>query len=97
MMNELLILLLVSSVSNGIPIKDFFPFNGDRVCLIDTDTGLIHTSNVLDCNGKAFTELYPSECDEFRLSPNDDGSSHNIKISVSFPFFSERFKNVYVS
>ena len=97
MMNELLALLLIASVSYGIPIDDFFPFNGERVCLIDTDTGLVHTSNVLDCSGKALSEVHPSECYEFRLSPNDDGSSHNFDISVAFPFFAKRFKSLYVS
>ena len=97
MMNELLALLLIASVSNGIPINDFFPFDGERVCLIDTDTGLVHTSNVLDCSGKALAEVDPSECDEFRLSPNDDGSSHNFSISVTFPSFSKRFRSLYVS
>ena len=93
-MNELLVLLLIAAVSNGIPMDDFFPFNGERVCLIDTDTGLVHTSNVLDCSGKTLAEVYPTECDEFRLSPNDDGSSY---ISATFPFFSKRFRSLYVS
>ena len=96
MITKLLFLLLIASVS-GIPLDQFFPFNGDRVCLIDAATGLVHTSNVLDCNGKLFTEINSSECEEFRLSPNNDGSSHNISISVTFPFFSKRFQSVYVS
>ena len=89
-------LLLIASVGS-IPIEDFFPFNGERVCLIDTATGLVHTSNVLDCNGRAFTDINPSECYEYRLNPNDDDSSYEINIDVMFPFFSKRFQSVYVS
>ena len=42
--------------------------------LIDTDAGLDHTSIVLDWSGKALAEVDPSECNEFRLSPNDDST-----------------------
>ena len=93
---QLLAILLVATV-NAIPIEDFFPFNGDKVCLIDATTGLIHTSNTLDGSGIPSSDLNPSDCDEFRLSPNDDASSQNIDISISFPFFNKRFRNIFVS
>ena len=96
MFNNLLLILFLHSV-NSIPLEDFFPFNGSKVCLIDTVTGLVHTSNVLDCNGRIFAEINQTDCEEFRLTPNNDGSSHNISIAVSFPFFSRRFTSVYVS
>ena len=90
------LLVLLTSV-NGIPIEDFFPFNGDKVCLIDATTGLVHTTNTLDGSGRPVNELNSGDCDEYRLSPNDDASSHNISITVTFPFFAKRFMNVFVS
>jgi len=95
-MYQLLVIVLVTSV-NGIPLDKFFPFNQTNVCLIDATTGLVHTSNTLDNFGKLITDINSSECEEYRLSPNDDASSHNISISVTFPFFAKRFMNVYVS
>ena len=94
MILQLLAVLLVTVV-NGIPIEDFFPFNGEKVCLIDATTGLIHTSNTLDDAGISIAN--PSNCFEYRLSPNDDASSQNIDISDTFPFFAKRFMNVFVS
>ena len=97
MIPQVVILLLVTSV-NSVPIVDFFPYNGEKVCLIDAVTGLVHTSNELeDSNGKPTSEISDSECHEFRLSPNDDSSSQNISISYTFPFFAKRFRNVFVS
>ena len=96
MISKLSILLFIASVG-CIPIEEFFPFNEGRVCLIDDATGFIHTSNVLDCNGRVVTDINPSECDEYRLSPNDDGNSRNISTSFTFPFFGKRFQNFYVS
>ena len=96
MIYQLLVLVLVTSV-NGIPIEDFFPFNGTKVCLIDTATGLVHTSNTLGGSGRPITDLNNGECDEYRLSPNNDASSHNISIDFTFPFFTKRFTNVFVS
>ena len=96
MISKLSLLLLLASVG-AIPIDHFFPFNGEKVCLVDDVTGLIHTSNVLDCYGRAFSDIDPSQCNEFRLNPNDDGSSHEMSLSVTFPFFGKRFQNVYVS
>ena len=96
MLYQLLAVLLVTVV-NGIPMDDFFPFNGDKVCLIDATSGLIHTSNTLDDSGRLITEIGPDDCNEYRLSPNDDASSQNIGISFTFPFFAKRFMNVFVS
>ena len=96
MIDKLSFLLLIAAVA-AIPLEDFFPFNGEKVCLVDDVTGLIHTSNVLDCNGKAFSDIDLSDCHEFRLNPNDDGSSHEMHLKVTFPFFGKRFQNVYVS
>ena len=96
MISQFVILLLVVSV-NSLPLEKFFPFNRDRVCLIDAITGLVHTSNKIDSSGKPISEISMSTCQEFRLSPNDDASSQNINISYTFPFFAKRFKNVFVS
>jgi len=90
------LLLLIYSVS-GIPIEEFLPFNGSSVCLIDAVSGMIHTSNVMDSKGVSVDKLDRSKCEEFRLSPNDDAGSYNISISVTFPFFTKKFKNVFVS
>lgn len=96
MISQVVILLLVTSV-NSVPLADFFPYNGEKVCLIDAVTGLVHTSNAIDSNGKPTSGISDSECHEFRLSPNDDSSSQNISISYTFPFFAKRFRNVFVS
>ena len=96
MIYQLLIILLITSV-NGIPIGDFVPFTTGKICLIDATTGLVHTNNTLDKFGKSTTDLNSGECDTFRLSPNDDASSNNIRITVTFPFFGRRFRNVFVS
>ena len=96
MIHQLLVILLVTSVY-GIPIEKFFPFNESKVCLIDVETKLVYTSNMLDEFGRPINETYPDECDEYRLSPNDDDSSHNFSISVTFPFFAKRFTNIFVS
>jgi len=93
---QLVLLLLVHSVI-GIPLQDFFPLNGSNVCLYDTSTGLVHTSNVVDSNGVSIDKLNRLKCDEFRLSPNDDRSSYNISIEFVFPFFNKRFRNIFVS
>ena len=93
---QLVLLLLVHSVI-GIPLQDFFPFNGSAVCLYDTSTGLVHTSNVLDVNGVSVDDVTGRDCEEFRLTPNDDGSSYSISIGFSFPFFTKKFRNVFVS
>ena len=81
----------------SVPMEEFFPYNGPKLCLIDAVTGMIHTSNLLDSSGVSIDELDRSKCDEFRLSPNDDAGSYNISISVAFPFFTRHFKNVFVS
>ena len=82
---------------NGIPIDQFFPFSGDKVCLIDNNNGLVYTSNTMDGTGRPISEVNPDECNEYRLSPNDDASSHNLNITVTFPFFAKRFMSVFVS
>ena len=97
MLYQLLAAVLLVMAANGIPIEDFFPFDGDKVCLIDATTGLVHTSNLLDASGRSITEIDPDDCAEYRLSPNDDASSQNINISNTFPFFAKRFMNVFVS
>ena len=94
MLYQLLAAVLLVTVVNGIPIEDFFPFNGDEVCLIDATTRL---DSSLDGSGRHITELYPTDCNEYKFSPNDDASSQNINISVTFPFFKKRFKNIFVS
>ena len=92
----IVVLLLVHSVSS-IPIGDFLPFNGPNVCLFDTVTMLVHKSNTIGSDGLPIDEVNRRDCEEFRLSPNDDGSSPNISIGFTFPFFARRFRNLYVS
>lgn len=99
MIYPLLILLLIALVKS-IHIEDFLPFNGyngDKVCLVDADTGLIHTNNRLDEFGKHISELNPDDCDEYRFSSGDDFSSPIITIPVTFPFFGKSFTRVFVS
>ena len=97
MIDQVVVLLLLLHSVSSIPIEEFLPFNGSNICLIDAVSGKIHTSNVMDSNGVSIDELDRSKCDEFRLSPNDDAGSYNISISVTFPFFARKFKNVFVS
>ena len=92
----IVVLLLVHSVSS-IPIGDFFPFNGSKVCLYDTVTMLVHKSNIIGSDGVRIEEISKQDCEEFRLSLNDDGSSPNISIGFTFPFFARRFNNAFVS
>ena len=92
-----LLLVLFSTMVNGIPIEEFFPFNGEKVCLMDASVGLVYTNNTIDEFGVPITDLNPLDCNEFRLTPNDDASSQNISISFSFAFFNKRFKTLFVS
>ena len=87
-------MLLITSI-NAIPIDKFFPFNGDKLCLIDATSGMVHTNNILDELGIPITEVNPEDCYEYRLSPNDDASS--LEIDVTFPFFDKTFLNAFVS
>ena len=96
MIGVAVVLLLVHSVSS-IPISDFFPFNGSKVCLYDTVTMLVHKSNRIESGGLPIEDITRQDCEEFRLTPNNDGSSPNISIGFTFPFFARRFRNLYVS
>jgi len=96
MIGVVVVLLLAHSVG-GIPISDFFPFNGPKVCLYDTVTMLVHKDNRIGSGGVLIEDITRQDCEEFRLSPNDDGSSPNILIGFTFPFFARRFRNLYVS
>ena len=95
MIYNLLTLLLVVTV-NGIPLDQFLPFNGSKICVIDAVTGLIHIENK-NTPGLPSSRINSTSCLEYTLSPNDDASSHNISISFTFPFFAKQFTNVYVS
>ena len=93
-----LLLLVLSTIVGGIPIDNFFPFNGENVCLMDAITGLVYTNNTLvDGLGVPITDLSSSDCREFRLTPNDDATFQNINTSSLFVFFNKRFRNVFVS
>jgi len=96
MIGVVVVLLLAHSVSS-IPISDFFPFNGSKVCLYDTVTMLVHKSNRIESGGLPIEDITRQDCEEFRLTPNNDGSSPNISIGFTFPFFARRFRNLYVS
>ena len=96
MIGVVVVLLLTHSVSS-IPISDFLPFNGPKVCLFDTVTMLVHKSNVIGSDGVSIYEVTRRDCEEFRLTPNNDGSSPNFSIGFTFPFFARRFRNLYVS
>ena len=99
-MVHLVIVLLAAATLvavSALPIRKFMPFNGPKVCLYDTTIGLVHTSNVLDSNGVSIDDVSTVKCEEFRLSPNDDGSLFNLSISFSFPYFESRFRNLFVS
>ena len=96
-MNSVLVVLLLIHSAIGIPIGGFFPFNGPKLCLFDTVTMLVHKNNVVGSGGVPIKDVTSQDCEEFRLSPNDDGSSPNISIGFTFPFFARRFRNLYVS
>ena len=96
-MNSVLVVLLLIHSAIGIPIGDFFPFNESKVCLFDTVTMLVHKNNVIGSDGVPIKDITSQDCEEFRLSPNDDGSSPNISITFNFPFFARKFSNLYVS
>ena len=91
------VVLLLAHSTSCIPISDFFPFNGSKVCLYDTVTMLVHKSNAIGSDGVPIEDITRQDCEEFRLTPNDDGSSPNISIGLTFPFFARRFRNLYVS
>ena len=96
-MNSVLVVLLLIYSASGIPNTDFFPYNGPKLCLFDTVTMLVYKNNVVGSDGVPIKDITTSDCEEFRLSPNDDGSSPNISIGFTFPFFARRFSNLYVS
>ena len=95
-MNSVLVILLLIHSAIGIPIGDFFPFNESKVCLFDTVTMLVYKNNVVGSDGVSIKDVTSQDCEEFRLSPNDDGSSPNISIGFTFPFFARKFRNLYV-
>ena len=96
-MDSVLVVLLLIHSACSIPITDFFPFNGPKLCLFDTVTMLVHKNNVVGSDGVPIKDVTSQDCEEFRLSPNNDGSSPNINIKLNFPFFSRQFSNLYVS
>jgi len=57
----------------------------------------VHKDNRVGSGGVPIENVTRLDCEEFRLTPNDDGSSPNISIGFTFPFFAKRFNNVYVS
>jgi len=97
-MGQLVIVILAVALVTvkGISIDEFFPFNGSKVCLYDTTSGLVHTSNVMDTNGVPIGKLDRTKCDEFRLSHNDDGSSFSLDFVFvhGFPYFTRRFRKI---
>ena len=92
-MNSVVVVLLLIHSAISIPIGDFFPFNGPKLCLFDTVTMLVVGSDGVPIEDEVTSQV----CEEFRLSPNNDGSSPNINIGFTFPFFTKRFQNLYVS
>lgn len=88
-------LLLIATV-NGIPLDQFLPFNGSKLCLIDAITGLIHIESK-HTPGLPGDRINSTFCLEFSICPNDDASSHDIDLSFTFPFFAKHFTNVFVS
>lgn len=93
--NNVLLFLLVVTV-NGIPLDQFFPFNGSKLCLIDAVTGLIHIESK-DTPGLPSSRFNGSSCSEFTICPNDDSGSHHVHLSFAFPFYGKHFRRVYVS
>ena len=74
-------------------LAKLFPYNDGKVCTISTTTGLIHT----DTFGGKLEALDGINCTEYKLSPNNDGSSGEIPLSVPFPIFQRAYNSLYVS
>ena len=72
----------------------FIPYNQGKVCMIDTSTGYVY-SNSSKKSGK-FELLDGTNCTEYKLSPNNDGSSGAIPISVPFPMFGFTYYRIIV-
>ena len=95
MIYNILLFLLVVTV-NGIPLDQFFPFNGGKLCLIDAVTGLVHIESK-NTPGLPSSRFGGSSCSEFSICPNDDSGSHHVNLSFTFPFYAKCFTSVYVS
>ena len=72
----------------------FIPYNQGKVCMIDTSTGFVY-SNSSNKSGK-FELLDGTNCTEYKLNPNNDGSSGAIPISVPFPMFEYTYYRIFV-
>lgn len=72
----------------------FIPYNQGKVCMIDTSTGFVY-SNSSNKSGK-FELLDGTNCTEYKLSPNNDGSSGAIPIAVPFSMFGFTYYRIFV-
>ena len=75
-------------------LDTFIPYKEGKICLVNTSTGFVHTSS----SGKSgtFGLLDGINCTEYKLSPNNDGSSGAVQISVPFSMFQHTHNRIYV-
>ena len=87
----LLVVMLLVTYTNGLPIEDFFSFNSDIVC----SHGLYENGRLDIIENR--TQCTKLDCSEYRFDPGDDFSSQSITIPTAFPFHTRNFTNVFVS
>ena len=69
-------------------------YNEGKICTVNTSTGFIHTNS--STSGGSFELLDDVNCTEYKLSPNNDGSSGAVPISVPFSLFQNTHNRIYV-
>ena len=75
-------------------LTDLYPYNDGRACTINTTTGLVY--NDMSNEGRWFEILDGVNCTEYKLSPNNDGSSGRIPTSVPFQVFQHVYNSLSV-
>ena len=72
----------------------FIPYKEDKICVVDTSTGFVHTNSSVKSG--TFQLLDGKNCTEYKLSPNNYGSSGAVPISVPFPMFQHTYNKIFV-
>ena len=75
-------------------LEAFISYNEGKICTINTSTGFIHTNS--SRSGGSFELLDDVNCTEYKLSPNNDGSSGAVPISVPLSLFQNTHNRIYV-
>ena len=79
----------------SIHLDVLIPYNEGKICTVDTSTGFIYTNS--SRRGGNFELLDGINCTEYKLSPNNDGSSGAVPISVPFSIFQHTYNKIFVS